>query len=93
VPGVRTFVGLILLACAAVIAFFGVAYHGYKEEYASTPADTLWWAIPWTVATAVLAVLVVGSVFDRTRRPQWSWLALGLALVMALVLAALFVWA
>jgi hypothetical protein len=92
VAGIRTFIGFIFLVCAAVIALISVSAHGYQEDFGSEPVNTLQWAIPWTVATGVLAVLVLGSAFDPTRRPQWSWLALGLALLMAMVLTALWIW-
>jgi hypothetical protein len=62
-----------------------LALNGYREDDGSKPAHTLGWAIPWTVATAVLTVLVLVSILDRTRRERWSWLALGLALAMAFV--------
>jgi hypothetical protein len=84
--------GVILLACAAVIALLGFAYNGYQEDNASPSGSTLAWAIPWAAATLVLAVLVVGSLLDAGRREHWSWLALGLGLVMALGLVALFAW-
>jgi MFS family permease len=89
VADIRTLIGVILLACAAVIAWIGLAINGYQEDAGSTPVSSLWWAIPWTAATAALAVLVLGSIVDRTRRGRWSWLALGLALAMAIVLVAL----
>lgn len=89
---IRTLISAILLLCAAVIALLGIASDGYQEDYGSTPANTLWWAIPWTAATAVLGVLVLGSIFDPTRRPRWSRVALALALLMALVFAALWLW-
>jgi hypothetical protein len=89
----RTLIGLVLLACAAVIAFLGFAYHGYKEDAGSTPGDTLWWAIPWAAATGVLGVLVLGALFDSERRPTWSSLGLGLALLMAFAFGALWAWA
>jgi hypothetical protein len=88
----RLILGLLLLLCAAVIAWLGLAYHGYTEDYGSTPANTLWWAIPWTVATAVLGVLVIGAWLIPNRREIWSWLGLALSLVMALALLALITW-
>jgi hypothetical protein len=91
VATIRTLVGAIILACAAVIAFLGIAYQGYQEDYGSIPVQTLWWAIPWTGATAILGVLVLGSIFDRSRRPRWSWLALGFSLAMAIAFAALWI--
>lgn len=87
---VRTLVGAFLLICAVVIAYLGIVYNGYQEDAGETPARTLWWAIPWTVATVGLGVLVLGAIFHRMRRARWSWLALGLALVMAILLVALF---
>ena len=89
----RTLLGLSLLLCAAVIAWLGINYHGYKEEFGSTPLNTLRWAIPWSATTTVLAILVLGALFSRKRRPTWSWWGLGFALVMALALVALWVWA
>jgi cell division protein FtsW (lipid II flippase) len=86
----RTLLGVVLLVCAAVISFLGIAYNNYKEEAGSTPLHTLDWAIPWTVATVVLGVLVLGSLHP-SRRERWSWLALGFAVAMALGLAALVV--
>jgi cell division protein FtsW (lipid II flippase) len=85
VAGIRTLISALFLACAAVLSLLGLALNGYREDVGSKPAQTLGWAIPWTVVTAVLAVLVLVSILDRTRREQWSWLALGLALAMAIV--------
>lgn len=90
--GLRTLIGSIFLVCAGAIALVGIDSHGYQEDFGSEPVNTLQWAIPWTVATGVLAVLVLGSIFDRIRRPRWSWLALGLAVVMAIVFTGLWVW-
>jgi hypothetical protein len=87
---IRTLVGAVLLVCAAVIAWLGLGLEGYKEDAGSTPVHTLDWAIPWTVATAILAVLVLGSLHPN-RRERWSWLALGLAVAMVLGLALLIV--
>lgn len=89
---IRTLIGVILLVCAAVISWLGIAFHGYQEDFGSEPANSLVWAIPWTVATAALAVLVLESIFDRTRRPRWSWLALGLAMAMAMAIVLTALW-
>ena len=85
VAGIRALISIVFLAYAAVISFLGLALNGYREDDGSRPASTLGWAIPWTAATAVLAVLVLGLIVDRKRREQWSWLALGFALAMAIV--------
>jgi len=88
----RTLIGLVLLACAAVIAFLGFAYDGYKEDSGSTPLSTLWWAVPWAAATSLLAVVVLGALFNAERCAAWSWLGLGLATAMAFGFVALFIW-
>jgi cell division protein FtsW (lipid II flippase) len=88
VAGIRTLISAMLLACAAVYALLVLSLNGYREDDGSPPLHTLWLAIPWTVATIVLAVLVLGSIVDRKRRERWSWLALGLGGAMAIVLFA-----
>jgi hypothetical protein len=87
---IRTLIGVILLFCAAVIAWLGFAYNHYQEDCCDRGGSTLRWTIPWAVATAVLAILVLGAIFNTERRARWSWLALGLGLVMALAVGALF---
>src|SRR5215218_8531705 len=87
----RLTVGAIALAVAIVIAFLGFAYHGSQEDGGSTPANTLPYAIPWSIATAVLAVWVIGAIVSAPRQERWSTWALTLAFLMGGILSLMLV--
>ncbi len=69
---------------AAYAGFIFWAFNGYVSEYGDTPADTLGFAIPWSIATVALMALIVAAAVSRRVRVQLSWLALLLAGTMGI---------
>lgn len=90
-PWVRTMLSVTLSIPALFVAFVAWELNGYVEDYGSPPAETLGFAIPWTIATIALCILAGGSLVSPPRREGWSWWALALAALMAIVLAGLVV--
>jgi hypothetical protein len=80
---IRIVISTVATVVAFLIALVAFAYNGYVEDDPSSPAHTLSFAIPWFLATVVLAGLVSGAIASQARRYHWSWWALLLALAMA----------
>ncbi|MFN8113709.1 MAG: hypothetical protein U0R51_10990 [Solirubrobacterales bacterium] len=83
---VRTMLAVALTAPALFVAYLAWEFDGYKEDYGSPPAETTGFAALWTIATIALFILAGGSLVSPDRREGWSWWAVGLAALMAIML-------
>lgn len=85
---------LLATACSVVgilIAAYTWVYNGYQEDFGSPPLDTVPFALPWSIATGALVGLVCVAIASPLRRERFSWYAVGVASLMAAVLAVFFV--
>jgi hypothetical protein len=86
---IRILFGVIVLAgaiAAGGIGWFAFAVHGLVEDAGSEPANTLPFAIPWTIGTVALFACLVGVITGGRHRDSFLVCGVLLTVLMTTVL-------
>ena len=72
---IRTIVAFAAVIPAGFLTFLAWTLDGYVEDYGMEPANTIPFAIPWTLATLALVALALIAATLPARRERFSWFA------------------